>query len=64
MTGIGDEESSGALVRQRLDRTGLVVTLDKGFEEGTYCVWVELCGVVAYVAMRREQAGIHTQSAS
>ncbi len=41
MTGIGDEESSGALVRQRLDRTGLVVTLDKGFKEGTYCVWVE-----------------------
>jgi hypothetical protein len=41
MTEIDDEESSGALVRQRLDRTGLVVTLDKGFQEGTYCIWVE-----------------------
>ena len=43
MTEIDGEESSGALVRQRLDRTGLVVTLDKGFEEGAYSVYVELC---------------------
>jgi hypothetical protein len=49
MTGIGDEESQAILARQRLDRTGLLVTFDKGFEEGVYCVCIELRGRVRYV---------------
>ncbi len=41
MTGIGDGESGAALAEERLRRTGLQGKLDKGFAEGTYCVYVE-----------------------
>jgi hypothetical protein len=56
MTGLGDEESQAILSRQRLDRTGLVVTVDKGYMEGRYCVWVEfdeLAQRVGFAAARR-----------
>jgi len=44
----GDEKENWApLAEHRLDRTGLHVKLDKGFEEGTYCVYVEFDDLAA-----------------
>ena len=70
MTGIGDGESGAALAEERLGRTGLEVKLDKGFAEGTYCVYVEFEHLAAragfaaahkkagdYCALLREQIG-------
>jgi hypothetical protein len=52
----GDEESlQEPLIEQRLAREGFVVKLDRGFEEGTYCVYVhfnELASRVGYAAAR------------
>ena len=41
-----DGESYAVLVEQRLGRQGLEVKLDRGFEDGVYCVYVE-CGDLA-----------------
>jgi len=41
MTGVGENENWAVLAEHRLERTGLEVKLDKGFEEGTYCVCIE-----------------------
>jgi hypothetical protein len=44
------------LIEQRLARDGLLVKLDRAFEEGTYCVYVhfnELAARVGYAAARR-----------
>lgn len=56
MTGEGEEQSWGVLAEQRLGREGLHVKLDRGFKEGTYCVYVhfaELSSRVGYTAARR-----------
>jgi hypothetical protein len=47
MRGDGEEESCGVLADQRLGRLGLQVKLDKGFAEGTYCVYVEFDDLAA-----------------
>jgi hypothetical protein len=56
MTDLGrEDESHEAMVNQRLDRTGLLVKLDKGFRPGDYCVFVEydeLAGRVGFTAAR------------
>jgi hypothetical protein len=41
MTGDGEGETSCVLADHRLGRRGLQVKLDKGFDEGTYCLYVE-----------------------
>ncbi len=41
-----DGEAGSVLVEQRLGRQGLEVKLDRGFEDGVYCVYVE-CGDLA-----------------
>ena len=41
MTGVGENENWAVLAEHRLERTGLQVKLDKGFEEGTYSVYIE-----------------------
>ena len=54
-----DGESSAVLVEQRLGRQGLEVKLDRGFEDGGYCVYVEyevLASRIGFTAARR-QAG-------
>src|SRR3954470_24592717 len=56
MTGGGDEETYHALADHRLGRRGLQVKLDKGFDEGTYSVYVEfdqLADRVGFTAARR-----------
>jgi hypothetical protein len=56
MTGDGEEESYSVLAEQRLGRRGLHVKLDKGFDEGAYCVYVEfdaLSDRVGFAAARR-----------
>jgi hypothetical protein len=70
MTGISDGENGAALAEERLGRTGLEVKLDKGFAEGTYCIYLEFdelatrTGFAAarkkageYCALLREQLG-------
>ena len=57
MTGRGEGESDEALAVHRLGRSGVQVKLDKGFEEGTYCVWVEynaLSDRIGFSAARRQ----------
>ena len=57
MTGDGEEEYCEALAQHRLGRTGVWIKLDKGFEEGVYCVYVEYDGLasrVGFEAARRE----------
>jgi hypothetical protein len=52
-----DSEGSSLLTEHRLGRTGLVVKLDKGFEQGVYCVWIEYDGLadqVGFSAARRQ----------
>ena len=39
--GRGGRESFEVLAEQRLGRQGFHVKLDRGFEDGTYCVYVE-----------------------
>jgi hypothetical protein len=56
MTGEGEEESCEALTAHRLDRLGLQVKLDKGFQEGIYSIDVEfdeLASRVGFTAARR-----------
>ena len=56
MTEEGDEESVAPLIEQRLAREGLVVKLDRGFDEGTYSVYVhfnELASRIGFGAVRR-----------
>jgi hypothetical protein len=59
MTGIGDGESSAAIVEEHLGRTGLEVKLDKGFAQGTYAAYVEYDDLAARVgfAAARKKAG-------
>ena len=54
-----DGESYEVLVEQRLGRQGLEVKLDRGFEDGVYCVYVQFDGLaerVGFTAAHR-QAG-------
>lgn len=54
-----DGESYAALVEQRLGRQGLEVKLDRGFEDGVYCSYVQyevLASRIGFTAARR-QAG-------
>lgn len=44
-----DDESYEVLVEQRLGRQGLEVKLDRGFEDGVYCVYVQFEGLAARV---------------
>ena len=56
MTGGGEEETDCVLATHRLGRRGLQVKLDKGFDEGTYCVYCEFEGLseqVGFTAARR-----------
>jgi hypothetical protein len=56
MTGEEEEESWEALTVHRLDRLGLHVKLDKGFQEGIYSIDVEfdeLAARVGFTAARR-----------
>jgi hypothetical protein len=44
----GDQENArGVLAAQRLGQLGVEVKLDKGFAQGTYCVYVEFDGLAA-----------------
>ncbi len=57
MTGLVEGESYEALAVHRLGRSGVQVKLDKGFAEGTYCVWVEydeLSDRIGFSAARRQ----------
>lgn len=57
MTGDGEEDFCEALAEHRLGRTGVRIKLDKGFEEGIYCIYVEYPGLadrVGFAAARRE----------
>jgi len=52
----GDEESWDVLDEYRMSREGLQVKLDRGFEAGTYCIYVEfsdLASRVGFTAARR-----------
>jgi hypothetical protein len=59
MTGIDDEESDATLAHEQLGRTGLEFTLDKGFAQGNYCVYVEFDQLAARAgfAAARKKAG-------
>jgi hypothetical protein len=59
MTGDGEGEAYHVMADHRLGRRGLLVKLDKGFDEGTYCVYVEfeqLAEGVGFTAARRSAA--------
>ncbi len=52
----GSEESVEPLIEQRLAREGFTLKLDRGFEEGSYCVYVhfdELASRLGYAAAHR-----------
>lgn len=52
----GEDSVEEPLVEQRVAREGLVVKLDRGFDEGTYCVYVhftELASRIGFAAARR-----------
>jgi hypothetical protein len=49
MTGEDDEDSYEVLTQQSMRREGLTVKLDRGFEEGTYCVYVLINALAARV---------------
>ncbi len=56
MAGEEDEEAWDVLAEQRLGREGLHVKLDRGFEQGTYCVYVhftELASRVGFASARQ-----------
>jgi hypothetical protein len=60
MTEREEREEYEALVTRRLDRTGLLVTLDKGFKPGVYCALVEydeLADRIGFAAARRLALG-------
>lgn len=55
MANEGDRESLDPLEKHRMSREGLLVKLDRGFEKGDYCVYVEfdeLSSRVGYAAAR------------
>ena len=52
-----DGESYAALVEQRLGRQGLEVKLDRGFEDGVYCVYVEFVRELLEVISLSEGGG-------
>jgi hypothetical protein len=57
MTDRGEGESYEALAEHRLGRSGLQVKLDKGFQEGVYCCYIEyddLAERVGFTAARRQ----------
>ena len=57
MTGDREGETYEPLVAHRLGRSGLHVKLDKGFEPGTYCVYVEfdeLSNLKGFTTARRK----------
>ena len=57
MIGDGEEDFGEALAEHRLGRTGVQITLDKGFEEGVYCIYVNygsLASRVGFLAAQRE----------
>jgi hypothetical protein len=57
MTGLDEEESYQSLAEHRLGRSGLLVKLDRGFEEGVYGVCIEYEGLadrVGFSAARRQ----------
>jgi hypothetical protein len=57
MTGRGEGESYEALAEHRLGRSGMLVKLDKGFEAGVYCIYVEFEGLadrIGFAAARRQ----------
>ena len=45
-------ESYEPLVEQRLGQSGLHVKLDKGFEQGNYCLFVEFDGLATRIGFR------------
>lgn len=51
MTGEGDEEFWQVLDEYRMSREGLHVKLDRGFEEGTYCIYVEFNDLASRVGV-------------
>ncbi len=54
-----DGESYAVLVEQRLGRQGLEVKLDRGFEDGVYCAYVDcgdLAARVGFTAAHRQAA--------
>ncbi len=56
MTGEGNEESWEVLAEYPMVREGLHVKLDRGFEQGTYCIYVEfndLASRVGFAAAHR-----------
>ena len=57
MTGLDEEEAHESLAEHRLGRSGLVVKLDRGFEQGIYGIVVEydeLAAKVGFGAARRQ----------
>ena len=57
MTDESQEEDYGVLAQHRLGQRGLAVKLDRGFEEGTYCAYVEfenLASQIGFQAARRQ----------
>src|SRR5271170_8094360 len=58
MTELGEGEEYAPLVEHRLGRTGLVAKLDKGFEKGVYCLYVEYAGIADRIGFKaaRQQA--------
>jgi hypothetical protein len=58
MTELGEGEEYAPLVEHRLGRTGLVAKLDKGFQQGVYCLYVEYAGLVDRIGFKtaRRQA--------
>jgi hypothetical protein len=57
MTELGEGGEYAPLVEHRLGRTGLVAKLDKGFEKGVYCLYVEFGGIsdrIGFTAARRQ----------
>ena len=57
MTELGEGEEYAPLVEHRLGRTGLVAKLDKGFQQGVYCLYVEYGAIadrIGFKAARRQ----------
>jgi hypothetical protein len=57
MTDLGNGESNESLAEHRLGRSGMVVKLDRGFEQGVYGIVVEydeLAAKVGFSAARRQ----------
>src|SRR5689334_15533902 len=57
MTDWSEEESEALLAKHSLSRTGVQVKLDKGFEPGDYCVYIEYRGLaerVGFTSARKQ----------